>query len=165
MAEADSPRIMPQQAMAAEIRSQQMPAIHVGGRVLLVEDNEVNRLLVQRILSRAGIEVVEAEHGQDAVETVEKDHNFDLVVMDMQMPVMDGYVAAGALRDIGYRGPILALTANVMSDDRRRCLAAGCDDFLGKPVRASRLLAACSRLISSSRASSPVAVPDEADLG
>lgn len=165
MAETDSPRIMPQQAMAAEIRSQQMPAIHVGGRVLLVEDNEVNRLLVQRILSRAGIEVVESEHGQDAVETMEHDSNFDLVVMDMQMPVMDGYVAAGALRDLGYRGPILALTANVMSDDRRRCLAAGCDDFLGKPVRASRLLAACSRLISAGRASSHAAVPDAADRG
>jgi signal transduction histidine kinase/ActR/RegA family two-component response regulator len=146
-------KLMPADALAAEVRSQQVPAIHVGGRVLLVEDNDVNRLLVQRILTRSGIEVVEAEHGQAAVELVEKDPNFDLIVMDMQMPVMDGYVAAGVLRDMGYKGPILALTANVMADDRRRCLAAGCDDFLGKPVRASRLMAACSRLISGGRAS------------
>jgi CheY-like chemotaxis protein len=165
LAETDSPRILPQQAMEAEVRSQQMPAIHVGGRVLLVEDNEVNRLLVQRILSRAGIEVVESQHGQDAVDVMTEDRNFDLVIMDMQMPVMDGYVAAGVLRDLGYRGPILALTANVMSDDRRRCLAAGCDDFLGKPVRASRLLAACSRLISAGRASSRAAKPAATDRG
>ncbi|MFN3714550.1 MAG: ATP-binding protein [Alcanivoracaceae bacterium] len=146
-------KLMPDEALAAEVRSQQLPAIHVGGRVLLVEDNEVNRLLVQRILTRFGLEVVEVEHGQAAVEVIEKDPAFDLIVMDMQMPVMDGYVAAGVLRDIGYKGPILALTANVMAEDRRRCLAAGCDDFLGKPVRASRLMAACSRLISRGRAS------------
>jgi signal transduction histidine kinase/CheY-like chemotaxis protein len=146
-------KLMPEEALTAEVRSQQLPAIQVGGRVLLVEDNDVNRLLVQRILTRSGLEVVEAEHGQAAVEVIEKDPAFDLVVMDMQMPVMDGYVAAGVLRDIGYKGPILALTANVMADDRRRCLAAGCDDFLGKPVRASRLMAACSRLISRGPAS------------
>lgn len=141
-------RLLPQDALAEEIRSQQLPAMQVGGRVLLVEDNDVNRLLVQRILSRAGIEVVEATQGEEAVALMEQDGEFDLVILDMQMPVMDGYVAAGAMRDRGYEGPILALTANVMAEDRRRCLAAGCDDFLGKPVRAGRLLAACSRLIS-----------------
>jgi len=153
MAAENSARVMPRDALATEIRSQQIPAVQLGGRVLLVEDNEVNRLLVQRILSRAGIEVVEAEHGQEAVDIILRDSRFDLVIMDMQMPVMDGYVAAGAIRDAGYQGAVLALTANVMSDDRRRCLDAGCDDFLGKPVRANKLLAACSRLISG-RASS-----------
>ena len=148
MAAENSPRVMPRDALATEVRSQQVPAVQLGGRVLLVEDNEVNRLLVQRILNRAGIEVVEAEHGQQAVDIILKDNRFDLVIMDMQMPVMDGYVAAGAIRDAGYQGAVLALTANVMSDDRRRCLDAGCDDFLGKPVRANKLLAACSRLIS-----------------
>jgi signal transduction histidine kinase/CheY-like chemotaxis protein len=148
LADAEEVRLRPEQALGAEVRSQQLPAIRVGGRVLLVEDNDVNRLLVQRILSRAGIEVVEAIHGQEAVECMERDQAFDMVILDMQMPVMDGYVAAGMMRAMGYRGPILALTANVMADDRRRCLDAGCDDFLGKPVRAAKLLAACARLIS-----------------
>jgi signal transduction histidine kinase/CheY-like chemotaxis protein len=165
IAEGDSQRVMPQQALEVDVRSQQSPAIHVGGRVLLVEDNDVNRLLVQRILTRAGMEVVEATDGLQAVERISDDQNFDLVILDMQMPVMDGYAAARELRRIGFGKPILALTANVMSDDRRRCLAAGCDDFLGKPVRANRLLAACSRLISLGRTSGRAAVPDVSDRG
>ncbi|MCC1495511.1 ATP-binding protein [Alcanivorax sp. 1008] len=163
IAEDDAPRVMPQQALEVDVRSQQAPAIHVGGRVLLVEDNDVNRLLVHRILSRAGMEVVEAIDGLQALEKVAEDPGFDLVILDMQMPVMDGYAAARELRRTGFSKPILALTANVMSDDRRRCLTAGCDDFLGKPVRASRLLAACSRLISLGRTSGRVPVPDASD--
>ncbi|MEE4251761.1 MAG: ATP-binding protein [Alcanivoracaceae bacterium] len=165
IADSDAPRVMPQQALEVDVRSQQSPAIHVGGRVLLVEDNDVNRLLVQRILVRAGMEVVEATDGLQAVDSISADQNFDLVILDMQMPVMDGYAAARELRRLGFRKPILALTANVMSDDRRRCLAAGCDDFLGKPVRASRLLAACSRLISLGRTSGRAATPDVSDRG
>lgn len=165
MADSDAVRVMPEQALEVDVRSQQTPGIHVGGRVLLVEDNDVNRLLVHRILTRAGMEVVEATDGLQAVETITAEQNFDLVILDMQMPVMDGYAAARELRRIGFGKPILALTANVMSDDRRRCLAAGCDDFLGKPVRASRLLAACSRLISLGRASGRVAAPDVSDRG
>ena len=165
IADSDAPRVMPQQALEVDVRSQQSPAIHVGGRVLLVEDNDVNRLLVHRILTRAGMQVVEATDGLQAVEAISADQDFDLVILDMQMPVMDGYAAARELRRIGYDKPILALTANVMSDDRRRCLAAGCDDFLGKPVRASRLLAACSRLISLGRTSGRAATPDVSDRG
>ena len=67
------------------------------------------------------------------------------------MPVMDGYVAAGRMRTQGFSGPILALTANVMEDDRSRCLDAGCDEFLGKPVRAAQLLSTCARLIRQAR--------------
>ncbi|MDF1630085.1 MAG: ATP-binding protein [Alcanivoracaceae bacterium] len=163
IADGDDPRVMPKQALEVDVRSQQTPAIHVGGRVLLVEDNDVNRLLVHRILSRAGMEVVEAIDGLQAVDKIAEDQGFDLVILDMQMPVMDGYAAARELRRTGFSKPILALTANVMSDDRRRCLAAGCDDFLGKPVRASRLLAACSRLISLGRTSGRVPVPDASD--
>ena len=72
----------------------------------------------------------------------------DLVVLDMQMPVMDGYETAQALRDRGFTGPILALTANVLAVDRQRCMDAGCDAFLGKPIRVKQLLTVCAGLLA-----------------
>lgn len=141
--------VLPEEALAAvEQKSLKLPAIKATGRVLVVDDNQVNRLLVMRILGRAGFEVSEAENGKEALDCCVNDNPFDLVVLDMQMPVMDGFEATAALRERGYRGPVLALTANVMADDRRRCLLAGCDDFLGKPVRAKQLLNACVRLMT-----------------
>ncbi len=74
--------------------------------------------------------------------------SFDLVVLDMQMPVMDGYEAAQALRDRGFAGPILALTANVLAVDRQRCMDAGCDAFLGKPIRVKQLITVCAGLLA-----------------
>lgn len=140
--------VLPEEALAVEQKSLKLPAIKATGRVLVVDDNQVNRLLVMRILDRAGFEVSEAENGKEALDCCVNDNPFDLVVLDMQMPVMDGFEATAALRERGYRGPVLALTANVMADDRRRCLLAGCDDFLGKPVRAKQLLNACVRLMT-----------------
>lgn len=130
------------------MESQRRPAIRVGGRVLVAEDNAVNRMLVENILSQGGMEVTLVENGAEAVSQMKEDSTFDLVILDIQMPVMDGYDAARNIRDAGFAGPILALTANVMVEDRRRCLAAGCDEFLGKPVRASELQRVCARLIS-----------------
>jgi CheY-like chemotaxis protein len=107
------------------------------------------------VLGNAGFVVHEAENGRQALDlVVAASESFDLVVMDMQMPVMDGFEASTALRQRGYRGAVLALTANVMADDRRRCLDAGCDEFLGKPVRAGQLLETCVRLINSSAVAS-----------
>jgi signal transduction histidine kinase/CheY-like chemotaxis protein len=140
--------VLPEEALVLEQKSLKLPAIKATGRVLVVDDNQVNRLLVMRILDRAGFQVSEAEHGKEALDSCVDGDPFDLIVLDMQMPVMDGFEAATALRERGYRGPILALTANVMAEDRRRCLQAGCDDFLGKPVRAKRLLGACVRLMT-----------------
>lgn len=145
---ANSARVLPEDALAAEHASVKLPAIKASGRVLVVDDNQVNRLLVVRILERAGFDVKEAENGRDALGHCINDNPFDLVVLDMQMPVMDGFEAASQLRQRGYNGPVLALTANVMSEDRRRCLDAGCDAFLGKPVRAKQLLDACLRLMT-----------------
>jgi len=150
-----SPRVQPAEALAFEMQSQRLPAIRASGTVLVVDDNQVNRLLVTRVLGNAGFVVHEAENGQQALDAVAADGaQFDLVVMDMQMPVMDGFAASSALRQRGYRGAVLALTANVMADDRRRCLDAGCDEFLGKPVRAGQLLETCVRLINSSAVAS-----------
>ena len=151
LVEGDVPRVMPDQALEVEMPSQRQPVVMVGGRVLLVEDNRVNRMLVQRILVQGQMQVVEAENGEQALDCLDREPDFDLVIMDMQMPVMDGYVAAGRMRSQGFGGPILALTANVMAEDRGRCLDAGCDEFLGKPVRAGQLLATCARLIRQAR--------------
>jgi len=115
-----------------------------GARVLIVEDNPVNRMVTEKLLRRAEIETETAFDGREGVEMT-LDGDFDLVLMDCQMPVMDGYDATQALRASGYNRPIVALTANAMEGDREKCLAAGMDDFLAKPLRRPALLAALHR--------------------
>jgi signal transduction histidine kinase/CheY-like chemotaxis protein/HPt (histidine-containing phosphotransfer) domain-containing protein len=109
------------------------------GRVLLVEDVMVNVKLALGILERTGCDVVIAEHGQRAVEWLEQG-SFDLVFMDVQMPVMDGFEATRRIREreqsTGRHVPIVAMTAHAMSSDRDRCLDAGMDGYLAKPIRA-----------------------------
>jgi two-component system sensor histidine kinase/response regulator len=117
-------------------------------RVLLVEDNEVNQAVAQRMLEALGCRVQLAGNGREAVEACTR-ARFDLVLMDCQMPEMDGYSAAADLRSreagTGRRVPIVALTANALAGDRERCLAAGMDDFLTKPFQRERLAATLSR--------------------
>ncbi|MBL8817518.1 MAG: response regulator [Planctomyces sp.] len=109
------------------------------GRLLVVEDNYVNQQLMQRVLTRRGYDVVIAADGNEAVMQLAAD-DFDVVLMDCQMPVMDGYEATRVIRRAnrqsrsGQRLPIIALTANAMSGDRQRCLDAGMDDFVTKPI-------------------------------
>jgi signal transduction histidine kinase len=101
--------------------------------VLLVDDSGDNRLLMSKILKSTGAIVDMATNGQEAIEKAL--HNIhDVILMDMQMPVMDGYAAARSLRDQGFTKPIIALTANAMSSERSRCLEAGCNDFHPKPI-------------------------------
>lgn len=109
-------------------------------RVLVVEDNPINQMLARRLLERMGHEVVVAEDGAKGVERV-AGARFDLVFMDCQMPVMDGYAATAGIRALGARGelPIIALTANAMQGDRELCLEAGMDDYLAKPVSPDQL--------------------------
>src|SRR5262249_61629609 len=103
-------------------------------RVLLVEDGETNRDLVSLVLTEAGAMVVTAENGKAGVELA-REKPFDLILMDMQMPVMDGYTAARTLRSLGLQTPIVALTEHAMRDDVDKCLAAGCSGYLAKPVQ------------------------------
>ena len=112
------------------------------GRVLLVEDNPVNQLVAKGMLGKLGCDVVVAAHGAEALDQLEF-HQFDLVLMDCNMPVMDGYEASRQIRQSGRwpNLPIVALTANAMSEERERCRAAGMSDYLAKPFRREELAA------------------------
>lgn len=109
--------------------------------ILLVEDNELNRDMLSRRLSRKGFDVQFAFDGQEAVEKA-KALMPDLVLMDIGLPVIDGYDATRAIKsdDATKAIPVIALTAHAMAEDRKRCLDAGCDDFDTKPIDLSRLL-------------------------
>jgi signal transduction histidine kinase/DNA-binding response OmpR family regulator len=119
------------------------------GHVLLVEDGIDNRRLVQAYLERAGLTVTTADNGRVALELVEqavkRGQSFDVILMDVQMPEIDGYTATGKLRARGIRWPIVALTAHVMPEDRDRSLTAGCDDYLSKPTKPEDLIATVAR--------------------
>jgi PAS domain S-box-containing protein len=118
----------------AELNPEPVP----GGRVLLAEDNPVNQKLIQRFLEREGAEVFVVDDGSQACTaaiSAAEDTPFDVVLMDMIMPTMDGYEATAFLRENGYTGVIVALTANAMEGDREKCLRAGCDDYLTKPIQ------------------------------
>lgn len=108
-------------------------AVQLNGTVLLAEDNAINQRLIGRYIQRTGAKVETAENGQIAYEKAQK-HPYDLILMDMQMPVLDGLSATRRLREMGYNEPIVALTANAFKEDRDQCRAAGCDDFLTKPI-------------------------------
>jgi CheY-like chemotaxis protein len=111
-------------------------------RILLAEDNPVNQRLASRLLEKRGHSVVIAGNGREALEALEKE-SFDLIFMDLQMPVMDGFEATAAIRKRegtgGVRLPVVALTAHAMKGDREKCLAGGMDEYLTKPIRAQEL--------------------------
>jgi len=120
-------------------------------RVLLVEDGPDNQRLIKLYLTKAGAQVTLAENGQEAIERVHEpaalEHGFDLILMDVQMPVLDGYEATRRLREAGQSLPIIALTAHAMEGDRERCLEAGCSDFLTKPIQRDRLIGKCQQTL------------------
>ncbi len=117
--------------------------------VLIVDDRRDIRLIAQHMVEKAGGQVLTAENGQQAVDllTGEGYVNVDLVLMDMQMPVLDGYAAVQKLRHRGFVKPIIALTANAMKEDRDRCLKAGCDDYTSKPLDNRKLIELIVRLL------------------
>ena len=116
----------------------ELPTLN-GLRVLVVEDGRTNRRMVRLMLERAGAIMTEAENGKIGV-NLATSNEYDIILMDMQMPVMDGYAATRALRLKGLQIPIIAFTAHAMSGDERKCREAGCSDYLSKPVNANQLI-------------------------
>jgi two-component system sensor histidine kinase/response regulator len=134
-----------------------------GSRVLLVEDNPVNQRVAQRLLQKLSAQVTVANNGEEALVRL-SEGKFDLVLMDCQMPVMDGFTATRRIRELEQRSgspkrlPIIALTANVMSEDRGKCVAAGMDAHLGKPIEPTQMIDTLSRFLKET------AVPPAIDL-
>ena len=132
-----------------EERSEDARAIRIAGRILLAEDGPDNQRLIRHVLRKAGAEVSVAENGRVAVELAlsreDSSEPFDLVLMDLQMPEVDGWDATRTLRDRGFRAPIIALTAHALHTDRDRCLSAGFDDIASKPLNRVELLGTISR--------------------
>ncbi len=115
-------------------------------KILLVEDSPDNQLLVTMLLERAGMTVDIANNGAEGVAMAEADGGYDVILMDMQMPVLDGYAAIKQLRHDGYNKPIVALTAHAMVEDRNRIMSLGCDAHLTKPLDSKLLLETIGRL-------------------
>jgi CheY-like chemotaxis protein len=165
-------QMMPESALPAELRpvdsiSLQNMAGVVGatrGRlpvnlsVLLAEDNLINQHLVKRLLEKRGHSVTVTGSGREALERVEAE-NFDVIVMDVQMPDMDGLQASARIRELekrrGTYTPILALTAHTMKGDRERCLAAGMDQFINKPIDSERFVEVVEAAAGAGRPGTP----------
>lgn len=141
--------------IASEELQMQAPAVPekmLDGRILLAEDGTDNQVLISTILQCHGLQVDIAENGEvavnEATRALEQGLPYDLILMDMQMPKLDGYGATARLRSRGYTGPIVALTAHAMTGERERCLRAGCDDYLTKPIARTVLVAAVDSHLS-----------------
>ncbi len=134
--ESDTPSTGRMRSALAEMRA--------SGRILMVEDGPDNQRVIRHVLERAGYEVTSADNGLAGVElalaAVEEGTPFQLILMDVQMPVLDGYEATRRLRATGYSGAIIALTAHALPSERQRCLEAGCDAFATKPIERLLLL-------------------------
>jgi CheY-like chemotaxis protein/HPt (histidine-containing phosphotransfer) domain-containing protein len=148
------------------------PAAKLSGTVLLAEDGPDNQILITTLLRKYGLTVGVVGNGALAYEralgAARAGTPYDLVLMDMQMPVMDGYDATRRLRSAGYKGPVVALTAHAMEGERDRCVAAGCDDYVRKPIDRSELHAALQRYLGGgappAAARDPGDAPAEAEI-
>jgi signal transduction histidine kinase/DNA-binding NarL/FixJ family response regulator len=146
----------------ASLRAQNGPAIPLHGRILLAEDGIDNRDLLSHYLRKAGAEVVLAENGRIACDLEASARQsgapFDLIILDMQMPELDGYGAASKLRARGFTKPIIALTAHAMADDREKCIRCGCSDYLSKPVDRARLIQTVARNLGLLKSAPPTEI-------
>jgi CheY-like chemotaxis protein len=131
-------------------------------RILLVEDCFDNQRLIAHVLRKAGAEVSVAENGQVAVDLAlaaeQAGSVFDIILMDIQMPVMDGHEATRQLRKIGFTNPIIALTANTTPESRQKCLDSGCSDFMTKPFCIATFVTALAEHLAGGGAESKVAI-------
>ena len=138
---------LPRAAVSVGTAASHLATSEQSRRALIAEDNAVNQLITERLLQRAGWTVVTVADGNAAVIRATAEP-YDLILMDCEMPGMDGYEATAAIRlaeGRARRTPIIALTATAMDGDRERCLAAGMDDYVSKPIDVTRLLAVLDR--------------------
>jgi signal transduction histidine kinase/HPt (histidine-containing phosphotransfer) domain-containing protein len=152
-----------QEVLKPQEASAKLPSLTLHGRLLLAEDGVHNQRAITYYLKKAGAEVVVVDNGKTACNAamgaLAEGQPFDVILMDMQMPEMDGYQATASLRQRGYKGPIIALTAHAMSHDRQRCIKAGCTDYVSKPIDRQKLIETVAAHLGQSRkaASQPIA--------
>ncbi len=116
--------------------------------ILVVEDVDTNKIFFDAALRRTSAKILWAKDGQQAIDLF-KDNEVDLVLMDLQLPVMDGYTATREIKKINPGIPVIAQTAHVMSGEREKCMEAGCDDYLAKPIRLQILIETLSKFLNS----------------
>ncbi|MBA4017306.1 MAG: hypothetical protein C0483_09045 [Pirellula sp.] len=156
------PAVEPQLEKVADVRKMiaarvtQAPQTSLSGHILLAEDGPDNQRLIAFVLRKAGAEVTIAGNGQEALQALDEaiaaGRSFDLILSDLQMPVLDGLSLVTQLRTRGFSLPVLALTADVMPEVRDRCLAAGFNDFCVKPIDRPRLIAVCAQWLEAGAA-------------
>ncbi len=134
------------ESVASETATPEWNQSLAGTKILLVEDGVTNRKLIEVVLHDAGAVVAAAENGKIGLELGSRE-SFDLILMDMQMPVMDGYSATSKLRERGVETPIIALTAHAMKGDEAKCKSAGCSGYLSKPIETDRLISTIAKAL------------------
>ncbi|MFA5422902.1 MAG: response regulator [Phycisphaerae bacterium] len=136
----EQPKVEPLQEIVSENPppSDESSVKTVSGRVLVADDNKTSEVLSSLLLKKLGFDVVCVADGQEAVDRASEE-SFDLILMDMQMPTVDGYEATKRLREKGVKSPIIAVTAHALDGDRNKCLEAGCSDYVAKPINRDRL--------------------------
>ncbi|MDP4197582.1 MAG: response regulator [Bacteroidota bacterium] len=116
--------------------------------ILIVEDNETSYFLLNEILEETGAQLLRAENGEEALEVVKKRPEINLVIMDILLPVMNGIDATKQIKQIRKDLPVIAQTANAMSDDRSKYINAGCDDYIAKPINLNEFMQIISRFLN-----------------
>lgn len=163
-------RMISSDEAAKALRSQQRAAANQGiasvraGKILIVDDTPANIQLLRVVCSKAGLTVETAENGQIAVDMATQTQ-YDIILMDMQMPVMDGYSATEELRKRGVTTPIVALTGNALEEDRRRCFDVGCTAFLAKPVNIDNLIQLLQELHGVGEETTNISVSNSQPIG
>ena len=145
--------IQPQASTEPKEEPKEEEEIVLNCNVLVVDDRREIRFLSKRFLTLAGASVAEAVDGEQAIavvtEAMQQNQPFDLILLDMQMPKLDGYETARQLRKLGFTAPIIALTADAMQGDMTRCIECGCNDYLSKPIDKTLLLQTINRYVNS----------------
>lgn len=140
-----APAVTPANQQKVPVVTSSLPQFH--GRVLIVDDSNDNQFILAQFLKAAGLETASAENGKIGVGKA-LEENYDLILMDMEMPELDGCQATRALREQGYSKPIIALTANSSVKAREQCFDAGCDDYLSKPFEKSHFFSTLGRYLT-----------------